>query len=392
MRNAQENPNLATVSHADGQLCRNDYQPQVTNPMRLIQATNQAQPQTAAPAIAATQAKPLTTQEVIDKFLTAKTYSVSQATIKSYRATLRVFARHCPSLPTTPEEIEQYLSRYNSDTPTARGAYTAIRLMYNFAGGRLGVTNPMAQVVRPRFKPKTPDRLTAIQARALLDAIATDLERALVYCFLGLGLRLSEAQRLNLGDIGEDTILIHGKERVEPMPLLPEIRDALLKLTDGRQPDEAVFQGQRGRLSIDMIGGYIIKRLFIRAGINGVKQSPHTLRHSRGALTAAAGLDSLSSKRLLRHRSTAMTDLYSQLNFGELRAKEERYNPLRILAVPEHSERYTISPNELLPQLLDQLEALGQTATELKRALGSNGHKAGALSEIKRMLEQEIVK
>ena len=337
----------------------------------------------------------VSTLEVIGKFLDARRHSVSGATIESYRATLRVFAKHCPILPTTPEEIEKYLARYKPDKPTARGAYVVIRLLYDFATGRLGVTSPMAPVAKPRFKPKTPDRLTATQARALLDIIATDTERALVYCFLGLGLRLSEARRLNVGDVGEDTILVHGKERIEPMPLLPEIREALLKLTDGKQPDEAVFQGQRGRLSVDMIA-YIIKKLFVRAGINGIKQAPHTLRHSRGALTAAAGLDSLSSKRLLRHRSTAMTDLYSQLNLDELRAKEEKYNPLRILAAPEQTFGKIFSFSEceadsaqLLPQLLGQLEALGKTAYELKRALGSNGHRASALQEIQGILEHQ---
>ena len=110
----------------------------------------------------------------------------------------------------------------------------------------------------------------------------------------------------------------------------------LLKVVDGREPEDPVFMGQRGRLSPDMLA-YIVRKLFIRSGINGVKQSPHTLRHSRGALTAAAGLDSYSSRRLLRHADTKMTDLYSQLNFDELRAKEERYNPLRILAGPQQT-------------------------------------------------------
>ena len=47
-------------------------------------------------------------------------------------------------------------------------------------------------------------------------------------------------------------------------------------------------------------------------------------------------------------------------------------------------------PSQLLPQLLDQMEALGETARQLKQALGSNGHKAEALEEIKKMLEQEV--
>ena len=47
---------------------------------------------------------------------------------------------------------------------------------------------------------------------------------------------------------------------------------------------------------------------------------------------------------------------------------------------------------QLLPQLLDQMEQLGETAKQLKQALGSNGHKAEALEEIKKLLEQEASK
>jgi len=51
----------------------------------------------------------------------------------------------------------------------------------------------------------------------------------------------------------------------------------------------------------------------------------------------------------------------------------------------ETGESRTPRPEEattLLPQLLDQLEALGETARQLKQALGSNGHKAEKLEEI----------
>ncbi|GAI80274.1 unnamed protein product, partial [marine sediment metagenome] len=43
-----------------------------------------------------------------------------------------------------------------------------------------------------------------------------------------------------------DTIQVHGKERDEPVPLPAEIRDALAKLTEGKDPGEAVFQGRQG--------------------------------------------------------------------------------------------------------------------------------------------------
>ena len=44
-------------------------------------------------------------------------------------------------------------------------------------------------------------------------------------------------------------------------------------------------------------------------------------------ITDIAGLDDFSSRRLLRHADTQMTDRYSALNLEELKAKEEQYNP-----------------------------------------------------------------
>ena len=290
-----------------------------------------------------TQQQPssVSTKEAINRFLAHKEAGgLAKASIKSYRIILNLFARKYPTLPNNAEEIEAYLA----SKPTSRTAstiYAVLCLLYNLTSERDCVQKVMKNIKKPRFKSKEPQRLTATQAKALLDAIGNDRERGLVFCFLGLGLRLSEALRLNVGDIGEDIIKVTGKERTESMPLIPEIRDALLKLANGHSPEEPLFIGQRGRLSQSTVE-YIIKRLFNSAGINGIRQSPHTLRHTRGALTAAAGLDSYSSRRLLRHTTTAMTDQYSQLNMDELRIKEEKYNPLRLLG--SHQETFrTIS-------------------------------------------------
>jgi len=46
---------------------------------------------------------------------------------------------------------------------------------------------------------------------------------------------------------------------------------------------------------------------------------------------------------------------------------------------------------QLLLQLLDQLDQIGQTAHQLKEALGSNGHKAEA-PEVKRYLKHQANK
>ncbi len=45
-------------------------------------------------------------------------------------------------------------------------------------------------------------------------------------------------------------------------------------------------------------------------------------------------------------------------------------------------------PTKLLPQLLDQLIALGQTAQQLRHALGGNGHRPEKISEVIQQLTE----
>ena len=84
------------------------------------------------------------------------------------------------------------------------------------------------------------------------------------------------------------------------MPLLPEVRDAILKLAGDRAYNEPLFVGQRGRLGRDMAEENI-KRLFQRAGVDGVQQSPKILRSTFASMALAAGCDYYIVKRLLRH-------------------------------------------------------------------------------------------
>ena len=269
------------------------------------------------------------TLEVIEKFIASKRFRVKPISLRSYSDALKTFARHYPVLPTEPETIEEYLARYDSQKTAAKSVYVVLRMLYNFAGSRLALPNPMIKIDKPRGKPKPPQHLSLNQAKALLGAIRDDRERGLVYCLFGLGLRLKETRLLTVADIGEDIIQIRGKERDEPMPLLTEIRETLLKLVDGKQPQVSIFRGRQGQgpLSDSQIQN-IIKDLFVRAEIKGVRASPHTLRHSKGVLSTIRGLDSFSNRRLLRHASMEMTDRYNELNLEELKVKDRQYNPL----------------------------------------------------------------
>ena len=165
------------------------------------------------------------------------------------------------------------------------------------------------------------------QARSYLQAINTAVDWALVMCYFGLRFRRAEAQRLHFGDIKEDYIIVHGKERTEELPLLPTFRKMLLQLKNGQGPGEAVFSGEKGPLCAETLSLHI-EKLFQKTTIEGVRGSPHTLRNTAGRLWLVYGGDQGANRQLLRHSPQTMTDHYSELSLAELMTKERKHNPM----------------------------------------------------------------
>ncbi|MBA7524433.1 Tyrosine recombinase XerC [subsurface metagenome] len=341
----------------------------------------------------------ISTKELADKFLAAKRGSISEASLASYGYTLFPFAKHCPILPLKPEPIEAYLARYESKQ-TAHDIHAKLGLFYRFLHERYGFPNVIELIARPRVKRQRKSGLTLEAAKALLEACRTDRELGLVHLYLGHGLRRDEALRLNIGHISDGQMFVTGKTANEPMPLLPETGEVLLRLAGERKPGEPIFLSQWGkRLSHQMVNA-AVKTIMTRAGINRPGVNCHTLRHTFATLMTEYGLDEISCRRLMRHADSSMTERYVHLDLTTLSRKLGQYSPLRLANPPSvnwsktsiSSNSLQHDPAQLLPQLLDQLEALGETAKQLKQALGSNGHQAAAVAEVKEYLERQASK
>ena len=130
--------------------------------------------------------------------------------------------------------------------------------------------------------------------------------------------------------------MVHGKEAEEWLPLLPETRDLLLKQAAGRSGKQPLFVTRTTgrRVGVDMINK-IVNRLFKQAGVNNVRPSPHTLRHTYCTLMQAAGCDRISVELLMRHRTQNTTDIYTHISAEQklelLRPKLERFSPIRLV-------------------------------------------------------------
>jgi len=283
------------------------------------------------------KAKAIETQKAVKQFLEAKQDDddIVEGSRGTYANILGTFTRAFSYLPTTPRPIIDYLAQRPSFN-SRRLIYSILNQLYDFAHGEFDIPQVMRLINRPpKGKRKEADYVNLEQRRALENAIRTDRDKALLYLYNDQGFRRSEATRVNVEDIFEDRIRVRGKEREEWMPLLPEVREVLLRLAGGRSGNEAVFISQRkSRLSPDM-AAEIIGRLFKRAKVSGVRSSPHTLRHSFATLLQAAGCDRVSVELLMRHRTENTTDIYTHLSAEQrlqlLRPKLERYAPIRLL-------------------------------------------------------------
>ena len=266
----------------------------------------------------------VSTEDAIEAYLTyMDDYGAAEGYLKVRARKLRFFARQHPELPTSPEPIRDYLRQFKtSDVPTRQDQWKALSALYKFASNTYGLPNPMLKVEKPRFKKKSGQRLSRDQAKQLLTAIQTDLEWAIITCYFGLRFRRIEAERLLFGDVKSDYIIVRGKERTEELSLLPIFHDKLLKLTNNHSPGDPLFQIKGETLA------YHIEQLGKRAGIEGVRVSPQTLRNTAAALWSTFGGDWTSNRQLLRHSAKTMTDHYSPLTIDELRVKDERHNPM----------------------------------------------------------------
>lgn len=176
-------------------------------------------------------------------------------------------------------------------------------------------------------------QLGYLKAQGRLDrpsAIWSRRDEAILVLLLNTGLRLSEAEALNLSDVEINERSGHvqvrqGKGRkTRKVTLNVDVRTALQAWLDVRPEDasEAVFLSQKGgRLGSRAIAR-VVSKVAERAGLEDV--SPHTLRYSfaKNLVDADVGLEKVAT--LLGHESLDTTRIYTQPSEADLQAATEK--------------------------------------------------------------------
>lgn len=204
----------------------------------------------------------------------------------------------------------------------------SIRVFFSWlvSEGVIGA-NPFDRVRIPHPPKKVMPTFSDIELRQLLGAIDTSSaegyrDYAIVITLLDTGLRVSELCRLKLGNawLGDGMLKVIGKgNRERLIPIGKQVQRVLWRYVDTYRPEPAtpvldfLFLTRDGRpLTKDRVEK-IIARYGKKAGLQGIRCSPHVFRHTAAVKFLRNGGDVFSLQRLLGHASLEMTRRYCEL-------------------------------------------------------------------------------
>ena len=179
---------------------------------------------------------------------------------------------------------------------------------------------PWVDLVRPPKVKHLPDILSSDEIIRLLGCVHKRVYRIFLYTVYSLGIRLSEALFLQLGDIDGDNKLVHireGKGCKDRFVSLPDNTYRVLrKFWCTHHDSQWLFPSQHPqRYSGPMDKGAVQKAIKLALKEAGIHKeiSIHNLRHSFGTHSLEGGMDLRSLQELMGHESPKTTAIYTQL-------------------------------------------------------------------------------
>lgn len=271
--------------------------------------------------------------EQVRRYLIIGNYS--SHTIKSYVCQVRHALDQIGGPPEswTSEDIRQYLYYLRTERgcgpATLNQAYSAIKILHVGVLGRSwdGLTLP-----RSRRNKRLPQVLSVDEVKRLLGALKNLKHRVILQLLYTSGLRLGELIQLKLTDIDSKRMQVRveqGKGRKDRYTLLSQ--KTLEQLRDYYRyyhPRQWLFEGwcpgkPYSRRSVQNV----FQRAKKKAGINK-PASVHTLRHSFATHLLDAGVDIVTLRDLLGHRSITTTMRYVRLRSRQLEGHDHPLDAL----------------------------------------------------------------
>ena len=202
--------------------------------------------------------------------------------------------------------------------------------------------NPFDKIKVPKAPKKVITPFSDDQLRAFFAAIdakspAGFRDLTIVQTFLDTGIRLTELTDLKLNEVNliQRCLKIHGKgnkERIVPIGIT--LQKALAKYINKYRPNpqyplaDNLFLSKDGMPLTSNRVQSIIEVYAIKAGIEGVRSSPHTFRHTFAISYLRNGGDVFTLQRILGHETLDMVRNYVTLAQSDLQAAHLRCSPI----------------------------------------------------------------
>lgn len=228
---------------------------------------------------------------------------------------------------------------------TVRGMVMALKvfLKYLYEEGYVSV-NIAPKIKSPKVQKKIIQTLSHEQIENLLKAPEkTTFTGYRDYCmllaFIETGMRLSELINLKVRgvDFTSNILTVIGKGNKERrIPFGVSLKKALEKYIRWRKEvpgQDALFLNQFGDRMKSRRIGRIIEYYGERAGITGVRMSPHTLRHTFAKMSLLNGLDVITLQYIMGHESLEMVRNYVDLTNQDAALYKNRFSILDTMEI-----------------------------------------------------------
>lgn len=223
------------------------------------------------------------------------------------------------------EQVRTYLVHLVQERKVSWSHYNvtvcALRFLYRVTLGRDWPIRHIPYARRPR---RLPGVLTRDEVVSLLTCVLNPGHRMVLMTIYAAGLRISEAARLQAGDIDSPRMLIHvrqgkgAKDRV--VPLSPALLQALREYWRAIRPGQWLFPAADPTRPVRRPAvARACQRAAREAGIRK-HVTPHTLRHTFATHQLEAGVDLRTIQRWLGHSQLRTTTLYTHVSVAHLQA------------------------------------------------------------------------
>ena len=275
-------------------------------------------------------------EKIFEQFLKDKTYigNVTPKTLSFYRQSFTAFRRtyHGELESITKSELNSFVIALRERGMSPNGANVYIRGMNSFFSWCKEQELTKEKLVIPKLKKekKVVTPFSVVQLRAIItwkpSGFFQHRTHTLLCLLIDTGIRITEGLTLTRERVDLDNMLIKvrgkgNKERI--IPISPELRKLLARFLKMHEHNYVFPTADGGMIEYQCARIYM-KKLCKKLGIEGVRPSPHTLRHTFALEYLRRGGNLISLQHMLGHEDITTTRLYVNWAVEDLQAEHAK--------------------------------------------------------------------